>query len=202
LATQAMDVAGRSCEHMLSMVNTLLDISQLESGKVPLERAPAPFAPLIRSAVTRLSPLAAERSVTVLTELSTDLPLVDIDNEKIGRVLINILDNALKFTPAGKQVTVRATQEKSEWGNVVLCSVSDNGPGIPEEYQEKIFDRFTQVHIQAASKVQRGTGLGLSFCKLAIEAHGGRIWVTSELDQGSTFYFALPVADIEAWLQE
>ena len=134
--------------------------------------------------------------------MPTDLPLVDIDNEKIGRVLINILDNALKFTPAGEQVTVRATHGNAEWGNVVLCSVSDSGPGIPEEYQEKIFDRFTQVHIQSVSKAQRGTGLGLSFCKLAVEAHGGRIWVTSELDQGSTFYFSLPVADVEAWLQE
>ena len=73
---------------------------------------------------------------------------------------------------------------------------------IPREYQEKIFDRFTQVHIQAASIAQRGTGLGLSFCKLAVEAHGGRIWVTSELGQGSTFYFSLPVADVQAWLQE
>jgi len=202
LAVQAMDVAERSCEHLLSMVNTLLDISQLERGKVPLERAPAPFAPLVRSAVTHLSPLAAEHGVIVCTELSSDLPLVDIDNEKIGRVLINILDNALKFTPAGKQVTIRAAYESAELENVVLCSVSDNGPGIPEEYLEKIFDRFAQVHGQAIPKGQRGTGLGLSFCKLAVEAHGGRIWVTSELGKGSTFYFTLPLADVEAWLRE
>jgi signal transduction histidine kinase len=202
LATQALDVAGRSCQNMLAMVNTLLDVSRLEKGEMPLERAPAPFAPLVRSAVSHLSPLAADRSVTVRTELPADLPLVYIDNEKIGRVLINFLDNALKFTPEGEQVTIRAVQQNTELGNAVLCSVRDNGPGIPKEFHEKIFDRFAQVHDQAVPSARRGTGLGLAFCKLAIEAHGGRIWVDSEPGQGSAFYFSLPVADVRAWLSE
>jgi NtrC-family two-component system sensor histidine kinase KinB len=184
------------------MVNTLLDISRLESGRMPLEHAPAPFAPLARRAVSHLSPLAAERGVIVRTELPPDLPLVEIDNEKIGRVLINFLDNALKFTPRGEQVIIRATHQNTETENVLVCSVSDAGPGIPEEYHEKIFDRFAQVHDHAALPGQRGTGLGLAFCKLAIEAHGGRIWVASELGKGSTFYFTLPVADTAAWLKE
>jgi len=84
----------------------------------------------------------------------------------------------------------------------VLCSVSDAGAGIPAEFHEKIFDRFGQVHGQAGHTRPRGTGLGLAFCKLAVEAHGGKIWVTSELAKGSTFYFTLPVADVEAWLDE
>jgi GAF domain-containing protein/nitrogen-specific signal transduction histidine kinase len=202
LATHAVEVAGRSCESMLTMVNTLLDISRLESGRIPLERAPAPFTPLARRAVSHLSPLAAERGVIVRTELPPDLPLVEIDNEKIGRVLTNFLDNALKFTPPGEQVIIRATHRNTEAENVLVCSVSDAGPGIPEEYHEKIFDRFAQVHDQAALPGQRGTGLGLAFCKLAIEAHNGRIWVASEVGKGSTFYFTLPVADTEAWLKE
>jgi GAF domain-containing protein/signal transduction histidine kinase len=202
LATHAVEVAGRSCESMLTMVNTLLDISRLESGRMPLEHAPAPFAPLARRAVLHLSPLAAEHGVIVRTELPPDLPLVEIDNEKIGRVLINFLDNALKFTPRGEQVIIRATHRNTEAENVLLCSVSDVGPGIPEEYHEKIFDRFAQVHDRAALPGQRGTGLGLAFCKLAIEAHGGRIWVASEPGKGSTFYFTLPVADTEAWLKD
>jgi NtrC-family two-component system sensor histidine kinase KinB len=197
---KAMEMAERSCENMLSMVNTLLDISRLESGKIPLERAPAPFAPLVRGAVARLSPLAADRGITVQTELPLDLPMVEIDNEKISRVLINFLDNALKFTPPGEKVIIRATRQDGESGDFVLCSVSDAGPGIPEEFQEKIFDRFAQVHGQAPGRGQRGTGLGLAFCKLAVEAHGGRIWVDSDLGKGSTFCFTLPVADVEAWL--
>jgi signal transduction histidine kinase len=202
IAAQAMDVAGRSCQNMLTMVNTLLDISRLERGKMPLERAPAPFAPLVRSVVSHLTPLATDRGVVLRTELASDLPMVDIDNEKINRVLTNFLDNALKFTPVGEKVVIRAIHKDTESENVVLCSVSDNGPGIAQELQDKIFDRFAQVHSQALSLGQQGTGLGLAFCKLAIEAHGGRIWVTSEQGQGSTFYFTLPVAEVGDWLDE
>jgi GAF domain-containing protein len=202
LAVQAMQIADRSCQNILTLVNSLLDISHLESGKIVLERAPAPFTPLARSAVARLSPLAVEREVTVKTDLPFSLPLVTIDNEKIGRVLVNLLDNALKFTPRGGEVTLRAKLQDGESGNVLLCSVSDDGPGIPQEYHDKIFDRFAQVRGQTSPRGQRGTGLGLAFCKLAIEAHEGRIWVESEQEKGSTFYFTLPVADLEAWLEE
>jgi K+-sensing histidine kinase KdpD len=202
LAVQAAEVAKRSCENMLILVNSLLDISRLESGRMPLERAPAPFAPLVRSAITHLSPLAVEKDVLIETDLPPDLPLVEMDNEKIGRVLINLLDNALKFTPIGERVILRARQQNGDRGDVVLCSVSDAGPGIPAEYHEKIFDRFAQVRGQAVPRGRRGTGLGLAFCKLAVEAHGGRIWVESESGRGSTFFFTLPVADIERWLGE
>jgi signal transduction histidine kinase len=202
LAVEAMQVAGRGCQSMLTLVNSLLDISRLESGQMPLERAPAPLSPLVRSVVSRMSPLAVGRGVVVHTALAPDLPMVEIDNEKIGRVLTNLLDNALKFAPAGGRITLRAAHQNDELGNVLLCSVSDDGPGIPQEFQEKIFDRFAQVRHQAVPQRLRGTGLGLAFCKLAIEAHGGRIWVESDPGQGSTFYFTLPVADIAAWLGE
>jgi signal transduction histidine kinase len=202
LAKQSVEVAERSCQNMLTMVNTLLDLSRLESGQMPLERAPAPLAPLIRSAVSRLSPLAAERGVSVQLELAPSLPMVEIDNEMISRVLVNILDNALKFTPKGEKIIVRGTHDSSDLERVVLCSISDAGAGIPAEFHEKIFDRFGQVYGQAGHTRPRGTGLGLAFCRLAVEAHGGKIWVTSELGKGSTFYFTLPVADVEAWLDE
>jgi GAF domain-containing protein len=202
LAVHAMRVAKRSCNSMLTLVNSLLDINQLESGRMPLLRAPAPFAPLVRSAVARLSALADERGVIVHTELPLDLPMVEMDNEKIGRVLINLLDNALKFTPDGGQITLCAVREIRKKENVLLCSVSDTGPGIPPEYREKVFDRFAQVHGQTAPRGPRGSGLGLAFCKLAVEAHNGRIWVETEPGQGCTFYFTLPVAEIDAWLDE
>ena len=92
--------------------------------------------------------------------------------------------------------------EDKERGNVLLCSVSDTGPGIPKEYQEKVFDRFTQVRGQAPTRGPRGSGLGLAFCKLAIEAHSGQIWVETESGKGCTFYFTLPVAEIDALLDE
>jgi PAS domain S-box-containing protein len=202
LAMQAMEVAERSCQNMLTLVNSLLEINQMEAGQMPLERAPAPFAPLARSVVSRLSPLANEHQVAIQLELPSGLPMVDMDNEKIGRVLLNLLDNALKFSPEGGQVTLKAAYPNGETGDVLLCSVSDTGPGIPEDYQEKVFDRFIQVKNQAAPKGPRGSGLGLAFCKLAVEAHEGRIWLESEPGQGSTFHFTLPVADIEAWLDD
>lgn len=167
---------------------------------MPLEIAPAPFAPLVHNAVVHLSPLAADRDIVVETDLPPDLPMVDIDNEKIGRVLINLLDNAIKFTPTGERVTLRACHRDDELGNVLLCSVQDRGPGIPKEYHEKIFDRFAQVRDQVPAPGRRGTGLGLAFCKLAIEAHNGRIWVESEPGKGSVFFFTLPVSDILSWL--
>jgi K+-sensing histidine kinase KdpD/putative methionine-R-sulfoxide reductase with GAF domain len=202
LAEEAMRVAKRSCNRMLTLVSSLLDINQLESGKMPLRRAPAPFAPLARSAASSLSPLATERGITLNVELPPGLPMVEIDNEKIGRVLINILDNALKFTPDGEEITLRAVHENGERGNVLLASVRDAGPGIPHEYKEKVFDRFAQVHGQVAPRGPRGSGLGLAFCKLAVEAHDGRIWVENEPGQGCTFYFTLPVVEIEGWLEE
>jgi signal transduction histidine kinase len=202
LAGEAMQVAKRSCNRMLTLVSSLLDINQLESGKMPLRRAPAPFAPLARSAVSSLSPLATERGITINVELPSGLPMVEMDNEKIGRVLINILDNALKFTPDGEEITLRAVHENGERGNVLLASVRDAGPGIPHEYKEKVFDRFAQVHDQAAPRGPRGSGLGLAFCKLAVEAHDGRIWVETEPGEGCTFYFTLPVAEIDGWLDE
>jgi two-component system, NtrC family, sensor histidine kinase KinB len=202
LAGQAMQVAERSCHSMLTLVNSLLDINQLQNGKIPLERAPAPFPPLARSIVSRFSTLAAESGLTLDTDLAPDLPMVNIDNEKVGRVLSNLLDNALKFTPQGGKVTLRAVRQDGELGNVLLCSVSDTGPGVPQEFQEKIFGRFVQIRGQVPPRGTRGTGLGLAFCKIAVEAHEGRIWVESDLGQGSTFYFTLPVADVEAWLDE
>jgi signal transduction histidine kinase len=200
LAVQAMDVASRGCQNMLAMVNTLLDISRLESGKMPLERAPAPFPPLARSAVAYLSPLAAERKITVDTDFESELPMVEIDNEKIRRVLINFLDNAIKFAPDGSNVILCALYQRTE--DVVVCSVMDKGPGIPKDFHAKIFDRFAQVRSGPAATHRRGSGLGLAFCKLAIEAHGGKVWVESELGQGSTFLFTLPVAHVENWLSD
>ena len=150
----------------------------------------------------RLSPIASERNVQVEVDIPPDLPMVDIDNEQISRVVTNLLDNALKFTPAGKKVIIRATHQDHEMGDVLMCSVSDAGPGIPEGFEETIFDRFSQVRGQTHSSRLRGSGLGLAFCRLAIEAHGGRIWAQSLPGQGSTFYFTLPEADLEAWLTE
>jgi len=116
---------------------------------------------------------------------------VFVDEEKIGRVLTNLVDNALKFTPPNGQVTLTGESAPGEAG-FIRVGIRDTGAGIPAEYIERIFERFTQG--PSKSSRRRGTGLGLTFCKLMVEAHGGSIWVESEEGQGSAFCFTLPLA--------
>jgi len=186
---------GRS---LLGLVNTLLDISRLESGEVPIEKAEVKVQEVVEAALAQVVPLAREAQIEVATELTEDLPSVWAEREKIQRVLVNLLGNAVKFTPAEGRITISACDDRARgW---VLISVEDTGEGIPQEYCERIFDKFEQVANRKAGR-KMSTGLGLTFCKLAVEAHGGRIWVESPLfpnapddsTKGSRFTFSLPI---------
>jgi signal transduction histidine kinase len=148
---------------------------------------------MIRSCVTQLAPLARAKELSVDTELPFEPLCVPADADKICRTLTNILANAVKFTPRGGKITagVRAESSASE----AVFWVSDTGEGIPENDREHIFEKFGQVENRKAGR-KMSTGLGLTFCKMTVEAHGGRIWVVSEAGQGSTFSFALPLKTI------
>jgi signal transduction histidine kinase len=117
-----------------------------------------------------------------------DLPTIQVDQTKIIRVLSNLIDNAIKFTPVLGSIQVNAKVVENK---CIEVQVSDTGPGIPEEYLERIFERFSQIPGQAGRR--RGSGLGLTYCRMAVEAHGGQIWVESIVGTGSTFYFTLPI---------
>lgn len=186
-AREVIEVAGRSTRKLLTLVDSLLDISK---GQLQLKIAAVDLQQLVKNVVTMLAPVATENGIILSAQLPPDLPLVAVDEEKIGRVLTNLLDNALKFTPAGRSVVVLAQVIEGDRPHV-RCAVRDAGPGIPPEYTERIFDRFVQVPHQNGRR--QGTGLGLAFCKLAVEAHGERIWVESAPGAGSTFYFTLPI---------
>ncbi|NIM05988.1 MAG: hypothetical protein GTO55_06840 [Armatimonadetes bacterium] len=195
---ELVEIGLSGARSLLGLVNTLLDISSLENGEVPLERAEARIEDLVEAALAQVAPLIQEAKLEVVTDI-VDLPLViSLDREKIQRVLVNLLGNAVKFTPSEGKITISVCNDEAHgW---VLISVEDTGEGVPEEYQERIFDKFEQA---ANQKGGRGlsTGLGLTFCKLAVEAHGGRIWVESPLSidevsgkvKGSRFSFTLPV---------
>ncbi len=190
---QALEVAERSCQHMLNLVELLLTISRLEAGEMPMEQRPEPLPPLIRTAASQLRPLAVDRGVLIREEIPKGLPMVNVDREQIERVLLNLLDNALKFTPMGGEVVIQVELLDNHF---VRCAVRDTGPGIPEEFRDRVFDRFFQVP-NRGSAARHGSGLGLAFCKLAVEAHGGRIWVeTPPNGLGSIFYFTLPTAEL------
>jgi len=170
---------------MLGMVNTLLDIGRLEAGRMPLHFAPVRVEQALRQALTHLNPLAQERRLSVQLEVPLELT-VRADAEKLIRVWENLIHNAIKHSYSDGTVRVGCRIEAGR----ALCYVADYGVGIPKSLQERIFDKFVQVDRAGA---ERGTGLGLAFCRLAVEAHGGRIWVESEEGKGSTFYFTLPL---------
>lgn len=195
ILAQAVEVSLRSSKKLLNLVDSLLDLSKLEAGKMYLEQKSLPLNAVAGSVVSDLVQTANMQDVILINETPTELPEVYVDQEKIERVLTNLIDNALKFTPSGGQVAVRGslTDPANDDGRrYVLVQVLDTGPGIPDDYRERIFDRFAQVKGRQGRR--RGTGLGLTFCKLAVEAHGGRIWVDNRPEGGSAFSFTLPVA--------
>jgi len=177
---------------LLGRIESLLRIRQLEEKQVRLDLRPVSLHEVIQPIVQEYRPTATAAKITLEVSLASGLPPVVVDEEIIGRVFGNLLDNALKYTPTGGRIEIRASLELSDDGLHARCAVADSGPGIAAEAQEAIFERFRR-----GAKPQQGrrggTGIGLTYCRLAVEAHGGRIWVESQVGQGSTFYFTLPV---------
>jgi PAS domain S-box-containing protein len=170
---------------LLDMVKSLLDVSRMEAGEMPLARAECDLAALVSESLRRLEPLAGEKQVRLIW---TPAPVeVVCDADVVRRVISNIAGNAVKFAPAGSEVRVTATVENGR----ALVTVTDSGPGIPPEYYPRIFEKFGRVESEAAETAY-STGLGLYFCRLAVEAHGGAIGVRSRVGEGSAFWFWLP----------
>ena len=180
-------ISVRSSRRLSRLVESLLDVGQLESGKAVLHKAQGSINSIIADAVEEIHPVAeAKGQVLHFTLAPADLPMIEMDVDMIRRVLINLLENAVKYTRGGGQISVSAIRRPGE----ICVGVRDTGPGIAPREQQRIFDKFTRLHQEGYAK---GLGLGLAFCRLAVEAHGGRIWVESEVGQGAMFSFTLPV---------
>jgi two-component system sensor histidine kinase/response regulator len=186
-----LGIAESGGKTLLHMINDLLDISKMESGSCQLETQAVRAGSLMADALQQVSPLLQENGLTLVREIADDLPALRADEDKMVRVLTNLLGNAIKFTPDGGTVTLSAHPSAAE--AAVVFAVRDTGRGIPREAFARIFEKFGQAQMDRATRHQ-STGLGLTFCKMIVELHGGRIWVESELDQGSVFLFTLPVA--------
>jgi PAS domain S-box-containing protein len=190
-ANDVLSLAHSSGEHLMVMINQLLDVARIESGSVPLQRERVSPEELLSAAALRLRPAAEAAAIQLVAEAAPGLPELSVDTQLMGRVLDNLGDNAIKFSPNGSTVRLWARADGSP--AAVLFGVSDEGPGIPHPAQSRLFEKFHRLpNIQGR---RGGTGLGLAFCRLVIQAHGGEIWVESEVGQGSTFVVRLPVGE-------
>ncbi|MBR1943368.1 PAS domain-containing protein [bacterium] len=172
------------------MVNDILDFSRYESQNVKLEKAKQDIMPVIEDVVDEMKVLATEHNLTFSIIKEPDLPEIPFNKDSIRRVLANIVSNAIKYSPDGKRIKIRA--ERARIGDYVEVSVEDQGQGIAEEYQQKIFDRF--FRIENDTHTIKGTGLGLHLVKISVEKHHhGQVFVHSKLGEGSTFGFRLPI---------
>ncbi len=176
-----------SGNHLLSLINDILDLSKIEAGRMELELTDFHLPTAVENALMLVRERAGRRSIAIHTNIDTRLGQIQADERKVRQVVLNLLSNAIKFTPEGGRIDVSAVPKDG----FVEVSVSDTGIGIAPEDQEKVFEEFRQVGT-AAKKVE-GTGLGLTLSRKFVELHGGRIWVKSEVGVGSTFSFTLPL---------
>lgn len=189
-----LDTASRHVERMAQLVNEVLDLSKLQAGKWTLERALVEPRWLVQESAAGLASLAVTNELKFAVKSDEGLPQVSADPQRIVQVLTNLISNAIKFSPKGSEIAVRATVQPEQPGFVVF-SVTDQGQGMSREEVAQLFQQFVQF--RAGEKVG-GTGLGLSIAKSLVELHGGRIWAESAPGSGTTFSFTLPVAGPQA----
>ena len=168
------------------MISALLDVERMAHDKLVLTPARIDLRGLLQECMDISAPVVATKSFSMTTRSSAQPLFADVDHDRILQVLSNLIGNALKFTPPGGIIELAASQHETS----AVISVTDNGPGIAEESQTHIFDRFSQLKLND----RRGLGLGLFIAKWIVEAHKGRIWVTSQVGKGSTFSFSLPLS--------
>jgi signal transduction histidine kinase len=180
------DVLG-SGKHLLGLINEVLDLAKIEAGKMELQIEPALLQDVVEAVSNTMRSLAVKKSLDLRAECDEQLTPFPMDGARVKQVLLNLVGNAIKFTPEGGKVWVRAGAMNGD----VCVEVGDTGPGIAAEDQERIFQEFQQAGSDAGKP--QGTGLGLALAKKFVEMHGGKIWVESEVGKGSTFTFTLPI---------
>jgi signal transduction histidine kinase len=168
------------------MTESLLELSTMEAGKPIGTRKLTSILGLVYEAVEAMESSVNNKSQIISYKVPDRLPNVLADQDMIRRVVTNLLENASKYSPQGSKIVIGARKD----GDHILVWVEDNGPGIPASEHERIFEKFTRLRTENAPK---GLGLGLAYCRLAVQAHGGKIWVESEVGSGSRFTFTLPV---------
>jgi signal transduction histidine kinase len=197
-----LDVIMSNVEHMQTLINDLLQLARLESGRLRLERYPTQFHVVLGEVMASLRHSVVEKDLLVSWTASPDLPRVDADPVRLNQILTNLIGNALKYTPEGGRIEISAELSNREYcegedsRDCLCCRVRDSGIGISPEDQKQLFERFFRANHPLVRK-QSGTGLGLSITKTLVEMHSGVIGFETEPDKGSTFWFTIPVFDAE-----
>jgi signal transduction histidine kinase len=186
--SQLLESALISANRALKLVSAILDVRRLEEGRMPLELQSVAPHDVIHTCLDEIYPLISLHGLKIGVDVPEGLPPVRADYSTLIRIIGNLVDNAIKFTRSGGRITVTARQLPDG----VQFSVSDTGCGIPPDQHDRIFEKFAQAGMRAEGH-RAGVGLGLTFCKLAVEAHQGRIWVESDQGVGATFHFVLPL---------
>ncbi|MDX2075234.1 MAG: ATP-binding protein [bacterium] len=202
LIDDMLDTSKRAMQKLLGRVDTLLDIAKLEDGKFKISTEHIAIDGVIENVQKELSSMAQEVNITIASEIMPNLPLADIDPDKVERLLLNLVDNALKYSPDNSTIRIKAYMTtpheikiNGKVTTLLRLEVSDEGQGIPPDARASLFDSFTQVEGRKA--VRRGVGLGLAFCKLVAVAHGGDIWMEDNTPKGSRFIVTLPTAQVQ-----
>jgi signal transduction histidine kinase len=189
-AKELLDVAHSACERMIRLINNILDLSKIEAGQIQLRLESIDVATIVDRSLRYLNTLAAQAGITLKPNFQSGLPQVEADRDRIEQVITNLVSNAIKFSPPKGEVEI-ALSADGEW---VRCSVSDQGCGIEEKDLTRIFGKFQQAGLPQRGA---GTGLGLAISYALITEHKGKIWVDSQVGQGSSFVFCLPVRRAE-----
>jgi PAS domain S-box-containing protein len=184
---QLLKIAERSSAQMQRLISSLLDIDRIETGQLMVKKSGVDLVQLVDEAVEIVSPLLTSKEIELERLVPAAIAPIEVDIDMIRRVLINLLENAIKFSPLRSQITVGV--KPVDGGAIVF--VEDQGQGIPEDARERIFEKYVRLEVEGKS---RGLGLGLAFCKLAVQAHGGTIWVESGVSTGARFVFSLPTS--------
>ncbi|GAB4477338.1 MAG: hypothetical protein Kow00124_20440 [Anaerolineae bacterium] len=195
---QALNVSERAVKKLLNMVNNLLDLSRMERGELQVDTGVENVGALLEDVIKEMRPLAEDVDAVLQLDVEPNLPLALIDRDMIERVVLNLTDNALKYSPPGTLIRLRAYRSTSGSDpvdgrkSVIRVDVVDQGPGVPDEFKKAIWNRFAVIPGRKGRRPS--AGLGLAFCRLAVESHNGKIWVEDNPEGGSIFAFTLPIA--------
>jgi two-component system, sensor histidine kinase ChiS len=183
-----LTIVKNNTSRLNRFINDIMDLAKLEEGMMDMKAEPVRLCNVAKEIAALMSSVAEERKIRVLLDVPENLPEIMADSDRVGQIITNLLGNALKFTPEGGTVTIKGEDK----GGCLQISVADTGIGMPKEALGKIFGKFEQVpENRGRTRGAKGTGLGLAVARGLVLAHGGKIWVESEVDRGTTFYFTL-----------